>query len=149
MASFAYTEFLSEVFLGHVDTDTVTWKLKLVDNTSTCDAEEDAANIAAFTTLGEADGANYAEKTLANVTVAKDTANNKITLDCDDVEWTNLGLNTNSEPNKAALVYVERGSDSVDLPAFYIDEGGFPHTPSGLNFSIEFPNKVMELKNSA
>lgn len=133
--SFLYDEAAKELFKGHLELDTVTIKVLLVDADTTADTEKTAANLAAFTDLSEADGAGYARQTLASQSVDFDAGTKVVSLDGDDVSFT-IGANTSTEQNQAALVYVDRGGAGSDLPLLYIDDGGFPVTPVGQTFQI-------------
>lgn len=134
--SFIYDQAAKELFEGTLDLDSDTLKVLLVDSDTTADTERDKLTLSAFTDLSEADGANYARQTLSSVAVALDTGTHVVGLTADDTTFSTLGSNASGLQNQAAILFVDRGGDSSNLPIAYIDGGGFPYTPVGQTISI-------------
>src|SRR5690348_7055986 len=94
MASFWYDNAAFVLMGGGLDLDSNTLRFLIAMTNTTADTERDKTTISGFTTLDEADGANYVRKTLASLTLTNDNANHRTYLDCADVTWTALGAGT-------------------------------------------------------
>lgn len=136
MANFVYTGAKTKLANADLDLASADLRALLVMTNTTADTEKDVANIAAFSTLDEHDGANYARKTLADEAVAQDDANDRAELDATDVTWTALGAGTRQ--CQALVVYVHVTNDSDSYPFLYIDTGGFPFTATGADVTIQW-----------
>lgn len=84
MADFWYTPAKTKAAKADLDFDTVDLRAKLCMSNTTCDTEQDASNLAAFTTIDEYDGSGYAELDLGASTINEDTANNRAEIDYAD-----------------------------------------------------------------
>lgn len=107
-------------------------RVMLLMSNTTVDTEEDVDNVAAYTTLDEMDGANYARKALANEAFSEDEANDRGEFDADNITWSSLGAGTREV--KGMLVYeYNAGGDANCIPIEWVDTGGFPFNPGGGN----------------
>ncbi|KKL25666.1 hypothetical protein LCGC14_2402990 [marine sediment metagenome] len=136
MASFVYNAFKRATAEKEIDLADDTIKIRLVMSGTTCDTENDGiAFMGDFGTIDVADGANYAEKTLAAATVTKDDANDRAEFDADDVTYTALGVGTRA--STGAVVYFFSVNDAASIPICYIDFGG-DVTHDGTDFVISW-----------
>jgi len=110
-------------------------RVMLVMTNTTADTDQDAANIAAITTLDEYDGAAYVRKALANQVTNQDDPNNRGEFDADDITWTALGAGTRQAAGMVVYRHVD-GTAANDLPIAYIDTGGFPFSGNGGNVTV-------------
>jgi len=135
--SFAYTPFKERLLAGDVDMDEAAndVRVMLVMTNTTADTDQDAANIAAITTLDEYDGAAYVRKALANQVTNQDDPNNRGEFDADDITWTALGAGTRQAAGMVVYRHVD-GTAANDLPIAYIDTGGFPFSGNGGNVTV-------------
>lgn len=98
---------------------------------------EDAANLAAITTLDEMDGANYARKALTTKAVSEDDPNNLAKFSADDVLWAALGAGTRSV--KGVLLYKRiDGTAANDQPIAWMTPTGFPFAASGGDVTVRW-----------
>jgi hypothetical protein len=121
MAAFWYTPAKQKLAKGDLDFDTVDLRVKLVMTNTTTDTEQDAANLAAFTTIDEYDGSGYTAIDLAGISVNEDDANNRSEIDYSDGSFgATVGAGTR---NWQALLYYVRvdGTNANDYPVAYID----------------------------
>ncbi len=132
--SFAYTRAKRNIFKADIDFDVDTFKVALVMTNTTADTEEDTATISAFSVLDEMDGSGYVRKTVSTPTVSEDDPNNRAEFTFDAITWTALGDGTRQVAGFVLFKFVTNDSDSV--PIAYINSGGFPVSPGGLNFTI-------------
>lgn len=114
-----------------------TMKAALVMTNTTADTEEDTANVAAFTTLDECDGASYARQTLASKTVTNDTTNDRTVLDAADITYSTLGAGTRS--TQGLLIIQDTGTDSTSIPVCYMPFTS-NQTHNGSDFPVQFPS---------
>lgn len=84
MADFWYTPAKAKLAKGDLDFDVVDLRAKLCMSNTTCDTEQDAANLAAFTTIDGYDGAGYTDLDLAGAAVNTDLANDRAEVDYTD-----------------------------------------------------------------
>lgn len=132
MAELFFQGLYNDIIGGNF-TSSADVRIILVMTNTTCDTEEDAATMSAFTTIDEADGVGYVEIDLANVTLAYDSTNNRLELNGDADVWTtasSLGACSRDVQGFVVYRYVD-GTDANDVPWMYSDEGGFPYTPAG------------------
>lgn len=138
MANFAYNHLKHLLATAGIDFGTADLRMLLVMSNTTVDTEDDAVNLAGFTTIDEYDGANYARADLAGVSVAKDATNNRSEVTFTAPTFSSLGAGTRQ--CQAAVVYLHvDGTAANDIPLFYIDTGGFPFDGSGTDVTIS-PN---------
>jgi len=141
MANFMYTHAKAGIMSGAIDLDTDDIRVLMVMSNTTADTEEDSEFLetnggTGFTTLDEADGANYVRKELANEAVTADEANDRGEFDADDVTWTALGVGTRQYTG--IIVYKHVGADAVNIPIYWIDSGGFPFWGNGGNVTAQW-----------
>jgi len=106
---------------------------------TTADTEADKQFISGgtgFTTLDEADGANYVRKALADEAVTADEANDRGEFDATDVTWTALGVGTRQYAGLVVFKFVTNDADSI--PIYWIDSGGFPFWGNGGNVTAQW-----------
>jgi len=134
--SFIYNKFKTKLAKGLFDFLETGDDLRvlLVDNTTTCDTEDDTEFLAGFTTLGELSGTGYVRKQLANQAVNEDLPNDRAEFDADDVTWTAINAGTAA----AAVIYRHVTDDSNSEPILFIDTGGFPLTTNGGDLTIQW-----------
>ena len=88
-----------------------TISVALVMSNSTAGEEDSAMDfVGDLTTLDEFDGANYARKDLANVTIERDDANTRAVLKADNPTWADLGQGTRD--GAGLLFYVQKTNDA-------------------------------------
>jgi hypothetical protein len=135
--SFVYTPAKTKLAKADADFDTLDVRVILVMSDTTADTDQDAATIAAITTLDEYDGSGYAEIDGANLTVAEDAPNNRaeITIDAGNF-GTTVGVGTRQAVGAVAYAFVD-GTPGNDWPIAFIDSGGFPFDGNGgqINFT--------------
>lgn len=134
--SFAFTRAKRNLMKGDIDFDVDVFKIILLmtNNSLGTSGQEDAATVSAITTLDEHDGANAARKTVTSQAVAENTGSNRAEFTFDPVTWTALGNGTRQIAGYLLIKFVTNDADSI--PIAYIDSGGFPVSPGGLNFTI-------------
>lgn len=134
--SFAYTPFKERLALGLVDWDSQDYRALLVMTNTTADTEQDAANLAAITTLDEYDGAGYARAAIGSEAVNRDDPNNRAELDGADISF---GATVAAGTRQAQAMVIYRhvdGTAANDLPCLYIDSGGFPFAGNGGSIGV-------------
>jgi len=113
-------------------------RVKLVMPGTTCDTEEDAQTLSAFTAIDEFDGVGYAELNTA-CTTAYDTATDQWNLDLADGDFGNP-VAPGSDVIQGMLVYLwVDGTDANDVPLGYSDSGGFGVNANNGALDIAFP----------
>jgi hypothetical protein len=136
MANFMYNVAKAGIMDGTIDLGAggSTLKIRMVMTNTTCDTEDEKLTMSGFTTIDVADGANYAEKTLANQVVAIDQVNNRGEFTADAVTYTALGVGTRQYQGIVIYKFVTNDADSI--PIFWIDSGGFPFWGNGSNVTL-------------
>lgn len=139
MASFIYNSCLEDAAKGAIDFDTDTFKTLLVTssytpNKDTHDRRDDVTNEVAATGGYTAGGATTA------CTVAKDTANDRVTLTFTGPSWP-----TSTITARGAVIYKSTGTASADPLVAYVDFGGSDISSSGGTFAIS--SSVITLQN--
>lgn len=136
MASFWYTPAKQKLAKGDLDFDTADIRAKLVMTNTTTDTEQDAANLAAFTTIDEMDGAGYAELDLAGVSVNQDDPNNRSEVDYNDGNF-GTAVSNGTRQVQAILYYCRiDGTAANDYPVAYIDAPGGNFNPGGAQVNL-------------
>lgn len=121
MADFWYTPAKQKLAKGDLDFDTVDLRVKLCMSNTTCDTEQDAANLAAFTTIDAYDGTGYTDIDLAGVLVNQDDLNNRSEIDYSDGSFgATVGAGTR---NWVGMLYYVRvdGTTANDYPVAWKD----------------------------
>ena len=136
MANFVYTRAARDIMKGDIDFDVDTFRVELVMTNTTCDTEEDAANLGAFSTIDRHDGANYVQKTLAAQAVNEDTTNDRAEFDdTADITWTSLGAGTRAIAG--AILYKFVTDDAGSTPIAWIDTPSFANSNGG-DYTIQW-----------
>lgn len=121
MADFWYTPAKQKLAKGDLDFDTADLRVKLCMSNTTCDTEQDAANLAAFTTIDEYDGSGYTMLDLASVSVNEDDPNNRSEIDyADGTFGSAVGAGTRSWVGMLYFVRVD-GTAANDYPVAWKD----------------------------
>ncbi len=114
-----------EALAGGLLDSTPDIRVLLVMPGTTCDTEEDAVNLADFTTIDEFDGVGYGRLVCASVTTGYDTTDNEWQLDFADGDFGNP-VAPGSDVIQGMLVYLYvDGTDANDMALGYYDGGGF------------------------
>lgn len=117
MASLIYNSCVDDAVRGLIDFDGDSFKLMLV--TSGYAADKDAHTKRSDVT-NEATGVVYASGGSAtNVTVTKDTANDRVDIEFSDVSWASETITA-----AGAVIYKTTGTASTDNLVCYLDFGG-------------------------
>lgn len=121
MADFWYTPAKQKLAKGDLDFDTVDLRVKICMSNTTCDTEQDAANLAAFTTIDAYDGSGYTDLDLASVSVNQDDANNRSEIDyADGTFGAAVGAGTRQWVGLLYYVRVD-GTNANDYPVAWKD----------------------------
>lgn len=136
MANSFFTTIKNEILNGNIDFANDDIRVMIVSTDTTVDTEEDTTFIDQFTTLDEFDGANYVRKTLANLVVTKDDANDRAEFSADNVVWSSLGSGTRSAAG--LLIYKFVSDDTDSIPIMFIDDSA-PFTPNGGDVTAQWP----------
>lgn len=137
MASLIYNSCLEDAAKGSIDFDTDTFKTLLVTssyspNKDTHDRRDDITN--------EVTGTGYTAGGVTSAcTVAKDTANDRVTLTFAAVSWASSTITA-----RAAVIYKSTGTASADPLVAYVDFNG-DVVSSGGTFSVS--SSVITLQN--
>jgi hypothetical protein len=124
--SFAYTPYKYRLARGEAAWHTMDVRVKLVMSNTTCDTDQDAATLSAFTTIDEYGGTGYTQATLTGETVVQDDANNRAEMDANDASFgATVGAGARQAVGMLVYQYVD-GTNPNDKPMLYIDSGGFP-----------------------
>jgi hypothetical protein len=136
MANFAYTMFLQDVGRGEFDFQETgdDMRIVLVMTNTTADTDADAEFLGDFVTLDRYDGANYADKALANQLMDADLVNNRGEFTADNIQWAALGAGTRQA--QAMLLYKFVTNDAASPNIGFIDTGGFPFSGNGGNVDV-------------
>lgn len=121
MANFAYTPAKAKLAKADLDFDSVDLRVKICMSNTTCDTEQDAANLAAFTTIDEYNGSGYTELDLASAAVNTDTGNDRAEIDYAD--GTFGATVAAGSRNWVGLLYYVRidGTTANDYPVAWVD----------------------------
>ena len=118
-------------------------RLALVTASFTGASEEDAVNLADFTTLGEFGGVGYQRIDCAGVTVTYDSSADEYRLDFDDDEFNASGSTVAAGPAAAAgilvILHVD-GTEANDIAIGHTDSGGFPVNASNIAMTLTVPS---------
>ena len=121
MASFEYTPMKTRRGRGQLNMETADLRALVVTVGTNAHTLNDAANLAAITTLSEYAGTGYARTTLASKTVIENLANDRADFDCADL---NFGSAVSAAAtNIAGVIILDRvdGTAANDRPWLFID----------------------------
>lgn len=121
MADFWYTPAKTKLAKGDLDFDTADLRARLCMSNTTADTDQDAATIAAITTLDEFDGAGYTALDLASVAVNEDAPNNRAEIDYADGTF-GAAVSAGTRQWVGLLYYVRvDGTNANDYPVAWKD----------------------------
>lgn len=136
MADFWYTPAKQKLAKGDLDFDTVDLRIKLCMANTTCDTEQDAANLAAFSTIDEYDGSGYTMLDLANPVVTEDDANNRSEISYDNGTFgATIAAGTRNIVGMLYLVRVD-GTNANDYPVAWKDVTPFNGNGGAINLTV-------------
>lgn len=136
MADFWYTPAKQKLAKADLDFDTVDLRIKLCMSDTTCDSEQDAVNLAAFTTIDECDGSGYTMLDLAGISVNQDDANNRSEIDYNDGTFgAAVGAGTRSVVGMLYFVRVD-GTTANDYPVAWKDVTPFNGNGGAINLTV-------------
>ena len=128
--------FKFQLASGNIDFDADVFKIILMDSAFAFDKDTHAAlaNVSANEITGS-NGYTQQNKTLANVGVSEDDANDQAAITWDDPTWTASGGDLGGEAIGAAIIYDDTSSD--DTVVGCIDFGTDYTIPDGSSLKIE------------
>jgi len=119
-----YRGFYDALAAGDLET-TPDIRVKLVMTATTCGTEEDAVNLADFTTIDEFDGVGYVELDCASVVTGYDATADEWQLDFADDDFGDP-VAPGSDVIEGMLVYLwVDGTDANDIALGFTTDGGF------------------------
>lgn len=131
MANFVYTPAKQKIAKGDADFDTLDIRALLVMTNTTADTEQDAATLAAFTTLDEYDGSGYSRPDLGASTITEDDPNNRSEIDYADFTF-GATVAAGTRQAQGMIIYNRvDGTAANDWPVAWVDTGGFPFAGNG------------------
>ena len=137
MPSFGYVPALTKLAKGDLDFDTAPIRVKAVMSNTTCGSQRTAANLAAFTTIDEYNGAGYTEATLAGVSVASDLTNLRCEIDFSDFTF-GAAVSAGSRQGVGLLIYYRvDGTAANDWPIAFVDSSSSPFQGTGAGLSVQ------------
>lgn len=129
MASIIYSSFLDDLAHGNIDLDTVTVKAMLVSSSYT---ENKDTHTRRSDVTGEVSGTGYtAGGATSAVTIAKDTAADRIVITLGAVSWADATFAA-----RKAVYYVSRGGASSADELIACDDFGSDVTASAVTFNL-------------
>lgn len=131
-----YDEAARRIAVGGLDLSTVALRAVLLSTNTTADTDRGQTVYSGFATPDEFNGSGYTAggQALANVAVATNGATHEIEITADPSSWSSLGAGT--RPIAGALIVEWTGTLAGSKPIAWMDEGGYPFTPSGTDFVI-------------
>jgi len=131
MASKWYSKGFEGFCDGSVDWDADTIKCALISSSYTWNDDHDFWD----DITGELSGTGYTAggETLSNCAVNRDTGNDRVELDADDVTWTSIDAGT----AVAAIIYKDTGAASTSPLIAYV-EFSDPVVTNGGDFTIQW-----------
>jgi hypothetical protein len=139
VAIFTYTRAKYLLASGALNLATADLRLLLCMSDSTADADEDAATVGSIGLLDEYNGANYVAggQALSGEVLSQEDANDRATLDAQDVTFASLGAGTRQ--CKGALLYAFNATVGGSVPVAWLDGPGFPFQGTGVNLLMILP----------
>ena len=141
--SFNYNHAKHLLGLGDLELDTMTLEILLLTASSDAGTQDDVTSVSNFTNLFEHTHGSYTRQTIAPASSAwtKDVTNNRSEL----VPTINSVFSALQQATDgdviACLIGVQTGTLGVDttlIPLRYVDDGGFPKTATGQDFTIDW-----------
>ena len=134
-----YGQSFKSLGLGRFDFTTHTFKLLLTTSsyTPTFDLDEFRDDV-----TNEVTGTGYTAggATLAGLSWVYDAANDRCQLSCDPVTWTSATFTA-----RRGVIYRSTGTAATDPLLSWVDFGANA-SPSGIDFTLTFPNGIYRLK---
>lgn len=129
MASLIYNSFVDDVARGNIDCDTDTFKAMLVTSTYAPNKDTDTKR---SNVTNEVSGTGYtAGGVTSAVTVTKDTANDKVTIQFASVSWASSTITA-----RGCVYYKSRGGASSADELVAYDDFGADVSSTGGTFSV-------------
>lgn len=135
--SFVYTPAKEQLAKGLLAMHSSSWRVALVMTNTTALTDQDAATVAAISTLDEYNGSGYARATPGTPVVNRDDPNNRAEFDANDVTFSALGAGTRQAQAMLLIKNVD-GTAANDIPVAYIDGTGFPFAGNGGDVTIQW-----------
>jgi hypothetical protein len=121
MAAFVYTIATYKIATGALNLSTADIRTKLLMSNTTCGTQEDATNLAAFTTMDEYDGSGYTALDLASIMATKVDASDRTQIDAADGSF-GSAVSAGTRSIVALLHYVRvDGTTTNDYPLIFDD----------------------------
>lgn len=118
MATFAYTIATYKLATGALNLSTADIRTKLLMSNTTAGSQEDAANLAAITTLDEYDGSGYSEYDQSSISVTQQTASDRTEVDAADGTF-GATVSAGTRSIVALLHYVYVDGSTGDYPLVF------------------------------
>jgi len=137
MANIIYNAWLAQLQKSSGNWESTTYKCMLERDTSTYTPDKDHANLAAFTGFVEISVNGYARQTITSPTVTVDNANDKVIIDCADIDF---GTLASGQTVKSIIIYRDGADDNNRIPLLRIDTdagGLLPRELGGGNFKVQ------------
>lgn len=138
---------------GTLNLSTDTLKVMLVSSLYTADKDHTYVDMGGSYDPADAElsGTGYVKgwggsgrKTLTNVSLTLDNANDRVILDADDVVWNSINAGTAS----AAIVIKEGASNDTDSLLIAYFDSGFPVVTNGSDFTLKWSDSGVILGKS-
>ena len=129
MASLIYNSFLEDLARGAIDLDTDTFKAMLVTSTYTPNKD---THLKRSSVTNEVSGTGYTAGGVAcTVTITKDTANDRVTIQLGAVAWAGSSITA-----RGCVYYKSRGGSSSADELIGYNDFGSNITTSNATFSV-------------
>lgn len=137
MATVIYKGFYDSLEAGDLAAPDI--RILLVMSATTCDTEEDAVNLADFTTLDEFDGVGYSRLDCASVTTGYNATDDEWQLDCASGSFGDP-VAPGSDVIQAMVVYLHvDGTAANDVALAYSSDGGFGVNANNGDLALTVP----------
>lgn len=144
MANFFYLPALLKLATGAIDPDNDDLRMLLVLGGHVSAATDEF--IGDFATLDECDGTGYTpgpggtgRKVLGSKVWSLDVPNERAEMQCASFTWTGIGADAGPAATAILYLHVSDSDDSLNPAIASFDEGGFPFTFTGVDFTLDIP----------
>lgn len=148
MVNFTYPVAIDKLGDALLDLPTADLRIMLLLQGTTAgddDANRDVTTVSGFTTLKEHTAAGRIA--LTGLSWDKVAASNWSVLSANSPTWDPLVVASGGEDVVAALMYLHVTTDADSWPVAWIDDGGYPVTPTGLTrHTINFINGALRIQ---
>lgn len=135
MAVVKYNRAMRDIFKGDLDFDVDVLHVLLLESATDLDPDDaDVATVLARAGTTEATHTGYSRQTPASPTVSQDDTNDQAEVDAADITFSSIA-NDGGGTLKGMLVFKFVTNDAGSTPIAFIDTGGFPITPSGIDIT--------------